>query len=176
MCPDKDLKIPLYFMDGLHNVGKGVSRCRLVAESSYMGRSFWTSLFQSRSLRKPRSRMSQALGCGWARMSCWNTLWRKPGSCWCATLKQHLNPCQRWTHIPCWRSSLDPSLLCDITLIQCGCAQTTNLENAKNSLKANSKDLDIMKDFSTTTEVSEQALLLHGNLHRSLDSNHSKLN
>ncbi|EIE25327.1 hypothetical protein COCSUDRAFT_61549 [Coccomyxa subellipsoidea C-169] len=31
---------------------------------------------------------------------------------------------------------------------------TTNLENAKNSLKANSKDLDIMKDFSTTTEVS----------------------
>ncbi|KAK9909245.1 hypothetical protein WJX75_009392 [Coccomyxa subellipsoidea] len=30
----------------------------------------------------------------------------------------------------------------------------TNLQNAKNQLEGNSKDLDIMKDFSTTTEVS----------------------
>lgn len=32
--------------------------------------------------------------------------------------------------------------------------QTTNLNNAKENLKTNSKELDIMKDFSTTTEVS----------------------
>ncbi|CAL8460558.1 g87 [Coccomyxa elongata] len=31
---------------------------------------------------------------------------------------------------------------------------TTNLNNAKENLKTNSKEVDIMKDFSTTTEVS----------------------
>jgi hypothetical protein len=39
--------------------------------------------------------------------------------------------------------------------------QATNLQNAKNQLEGNSKDLDIMKDFSTTTEVSLQEFVVH---------------
>jgi hypothetical protein len=31
--------------------------------------------------------------------------------------------------------------------------QSTNLQNAKDNLATNAKELDIMKDFSTTTEV-----------------------
>lgn len=31
--------------------------------------------------------------------------------------------------------------------------QETNLHNAKENLKTNAKELDVMKDFATTTEV-----------------------
>ena len=32
--------------------------------------------------------------------------------------------------------------------------QSTNLENAQKSLEKNGKELEVMKDFTTTTEVS----------------------
>jgi len=34
-----------------------------------------------------------------------------------------------------------------------GCLQSTNLENAKRNLENNSKELETLKDFTTTTEV-----------------------
>lgn len=36
----------------------------------------------------------------------------------------------------------------------CGCsAQSTNLQNARDNLKRNAEDMELIKDFSTTTEV-----------------------
>ena len=34
-----------------------------------------------------------------------------------------------------------------------GCEQSTNLQNARDNLKRNAEDLELIKDFSTTTEV-----------------------
>jgi hypothetical protein len=37
----------------------------------------------------------------------------------------------------------------------CGCrAQSANLQNARDNLKRNAEDMELIKDFSTTTEVS----------------------
>ena len=50
-------------------------------------------------------------------------------------------------------------LLCVANTFVCGCLQSTNLENAKRNLDSNTRELEVLKDFTTITEV-QVALLM----------------
>ncbi len=49
--------------------------------------------------------------------------------------------------------SVPPPVLWQYPDLYSGCLQSTNLENAKRNLENNTRELEVLKDFTTITEV-----------------------